>query len=165
MPQSFAPLEPAQAKILILGSMPSVRSLEKQQYYGHPQNQFWPLLFGLWELPVPGNYGARVEFLLQRCIALWDVLSSCDRQGSLDAAIRNPLPNAIAPLLARQPQIRFIFFNGAKAWDLFRRLLLADMPKGLGYCTLPSSSPARAMRFEEKLALWSPVRRAAEGMV
>lgn len=162
MPRSFAPLEPAHAAILILGTMPSVKSLEKAQYYGHPQNRFWPMLFALWNKELPQEYEKRTAFLLEKHIALWDVLQSCDREGSLDAAIRNPVPNPVWELAQRHPELHTVFFNSKNAQIFFDRLIRFRMPPGLCYHTLPSSSPARAMRAESKLAQWQIVRQALE---
>ncbi len=162
MPHSFAPIEPACAKILILGTMPSVKSLEKTQYYGHPQNRFWPILFALWNEELPGEYEKRTAFLREKHIALWDVLQNCDREGSLDSAIRNPQPNPVWELAERHPELHTVFFNSKNAQIFFDKLIRHRMPPGLCYYTLPSSSPARAMRAESKLAQWQVVRRAVE---
>lgn len=162
MPHSFAPIEPKRADILILGTMPSVKSLEKTQYYGHPQNQFWPMIFALWEEPLARGYEERVAFLHKRHIALWDVLQSCEREGSMDAAIQNPSPNPVWELAARHPELHTVFFNSKNARLFFEKLCLARMPSGLCYHTLPSSSPARAMKAGTKLAQWRIVRQRLE---
>lgn len=162
MPNSFLPVEPEHARVLILGTMPSVRSLEKAQYYGHPRNQFWPLIFALWGLPSPEQYDERISFIKEKHIALWDVLESCQRQGSMDANIKAPKPNDIPALLKRQPEIRTLCFNSQNAEKLFHRLLKEKIEGNYRYITLPSSSPARAMRFEQKLAQWRAVRLALE---
>ena len=160
---SFAPLEPPHAIMLILGTMPSVQSLEKQQYYGNGQNHFWRLLFSLWDEPVPGDYQKRCAFVLNHRIALWDVLQSCDRQGSMDHSIQNALPNDIPALLKRQPGIRAVFFNSKNAATFFSKLIGPRLPayltgRELSFTTLPSSSPARAMAFSKKLEQWQVVR-------
>ena len=142
--------------------MPSVRSLEQSQYYGHPQNKFWPLLFALWGLQAPADYSLRVNFLKEKQIALWDVLQCCEREGSLDSKIKNPYPNNVAALLERQPEIRTVFFNSANAQTLYDRFIKKQVLRCLQYVTLPSSSPARAMKFEDKLAQWQCVRRYLE---
>lgn len=162
MPSSFSPIEPERAEILILGTMPSVKSLEKFQYYGHPQNRFWPILFALWNEELPQEYEKRTAFLKERNIALWDVLQSCDREGSLDSAIRNPVPNPVWELAERHPELHTIFFNSKNAQTFFDKLICSRMPSGLCYHTLPSSSPARAMKAESKLAQWQIVRQALE---
>lgn len=162
MPQSFAPIADARARILILGTMPSAESLRREQYYGHPQNAFWPILFRLFEEALPAGYAERREFLLRRGIALWDVLRACEREGSADAAIRREEPNDFAWLAARCPHLRVLFFNSANAAAFYEKRVRPDPFSALPRHTLPSSSPARAMRFEEKLALWRPVREEWE---
>ncbi|HIS69034.1 MAG TPA: DNA-deoxyinosine glycosylase [Candidatus Gallacutalibacter stercoravium] len=162
MPVSFPPIEPTDCRVLILGTMPSVQSLQKKQYYGHPRNQFWPLLFALWGLQAPPAYSQRVAFLYEKRIALWDVLQSCDRQGSLDSSITRPAPNDLAGLIRRHPTLQGVCFNSANAAAFFRRLV-GETPKQPAYwIALPSSSPARAMRFADKLEQWRPVRRLVE---
>ncbi len=96
-------------------------------------------------------------------IALWDVLAACDRPGSADAAIRNPEPNDMAAFAAGHPRIERLFFNSANAAALYERLAQPDPFSGVGRQTLPSTSPARAMRFEDKLEQWRPVRRFLDG--
>ncbi|MCI9273043.1 MAG: DNA-deoxyinosine glycosylase [Clostridiales bacterium] len=155
---SFPPIEPDRAAVLILGTMPSVRSLEQMQYYGHPQNQFWKLIFALWNLSVPHSYSDKVSFLHDKGIALWDVLQSCERKGSMDSQIKSPNPNDILSLAGRHSELHTIFFNSKNAQILFDRLIDKKHFSGFVFCTLPSSSPARAMRFEDKLAHWSAVR-------
>lgn len=159
---SFAPIEPADAKILLLGTMPSVQSLLQARYYGNPQNMFWKLIFALWDKPEPKEYQEKTAFLKEKRIALWDVLMACEREGSLDSNIKNPQPNDIIGLLERQPHIHTIFFNSQNAERFFRRLVLRDIEREYRYVTLPSSSPARVMRFDEKLSHWRAVRLALE---
>lgn len=147
--------------------MPSVQSLQQQQYYGNRQNHFWRLLFALWHLTPPDDYTQRCAFVVQKRIALWDVLESCDRQGSMDHAIRNARANDIPALLCRQPGIRAVFFNSKNAERFFQTLVAPRLPaqvfaRPLEFTTLPSSSPARAMAFEEKLRQWQVVRSTLE---
>jgi hypoxanthine-DNA glycosylase len=166
MPQrvhSFAPVARRDARVLILGSMPSVRSLADGQYYAHPQNQLWTLLGELVgagrELP----YRARLRVLRERGIALWDVAHSCERAGSADAAMRGVQPNDIRGLLRRCPKIAAVFLNGRKAQQLFTALVagtLGTRAATLHVETLPSTSPAHAsMPRAVKLARW---RKLAE---
>ena len=148
----FAPVIDGATKVLILGSFPGVASLALQQYYGHPRNQFWPLLSAvldnnLVELP----YSERLNRLRVHGIGLWDVLAGCERKGSLDSAIRNPLANQFDLLRQRCPQLARICFNGKTSGKF------ATQFSSAGYETmvLPSSSPANAQAtFEQKLALW-----------
>lgn len=157
------PITASDARILILGSMPGEASLRLQQYYGNPRNHFWRLAYTLLDgggEPDPG-YVARLRFVQSRGIALWDVLRTCERRGSLDSAIRRPEANDFAQLFEEHPGLRRVFFNGSAAADLFRR---HASPAVSGYpatySLLPSSSPARAMAFEAKLAAWRPLREA-----
>lgn len=163
MVEAFPPVVTERSRVLILGTMPSVKSLEKHQYYGNPRNHFWPLLYGLFGLPPDDDYGRRLAFAISRGVALWDVLANCEREGSMDAAIAAPEANDFAAFLRRYPQIGAIFFNGAKAEELFRKLALPAVERaGLQpqLQTLPSSSPARAMPLQRKQAAWHPVKEA-----
>lgn len=114
MPKGFAPIAGSDAKALILGTMPSVASLHVSQYYGHRQNAFWKIIFGLWDERVPDEYERRTEFLIKKRIALWDVLKSCERTGSADAEIRRPVPNDFAFLKRMCPEIGAVFFQFTK---------------------------------------------------
>ena len=163
MPCGFPPIAAPDARVLILGTMPSEASLQKQQYYGYGRNAFWPILYALWDEPFEEDYEKRCRFLTGRGIALWDVLAACDRPGSADAAIRNPEPNDMAAFAAGHPRIERLFFNSANAAALYERLAQPDPFSGVGRQTLPSTSPARAMRFEDKLEQWRPVRRFLDG--
>ena len=158
--ESFAPLLPAAPRLLILGSMPSVQSLKQQQYYGHPRNRFWPLIAALFDGDAGAPYPQRVAHLLAHRLALWDVLASCVRPGSADAAIRNDseVPNRIDQLLAQNPGITRLYFNGAAAETSFHR----HFPKLEGLTTqrLPSTSPANAAwSLERLIEAWSVLRK------
>lgn len=157
MPEGFAPVADENARLAILGTMPSVLSLQKQQYYGHAQNTFWRILFSLWEEQVPESYEQRTAFLKEKKIALWDVLMSCERQGSADTAIRLPRPNDFTVLAGVCPKLEAIFFNSKNAAELYSRLIRPDPFASLPKTILPSTSPARAMQFEKKRDLWLPV--------
>ncbi|WP_236595720.1 MULTISPECIES: DNA-deoxyinosine glycosylase [unclassified Paenibacillus] len=159
----LAPFADDASSLLILGSMPGEASLLAGQYYGHPRNHFWRLLYALLDGGEPdADYKARVQFALSRGVALWDVLRTCEREGSLDAAIRRPEANDFAAMFGMHPRIRHVFFNGSAAAELFQRHVRPKLPAGDGrtYRTLPSSSPARAMSFEAKRDAWQPVRDA-----
>ncbi|NHN32025.1 DNA-deoxyinosine glycosylase [Paenibacillus sp. S3N08] len=159
--QGFPPVINELCRTLILGSMPGARSLSEQQYYGNPRNHFWRLLYAVY---APGatqdiQYGDKLDFTLRHGVGLWDVLAGCERQGSLDADIRNPEVNDFSELLTRYPVVERIFFNGQAAWQLYQKQVQPKLLKqGIGseirYGTLPSSSPARAMPFEAKLEAW-----------
>lgn len=160
MPHSFAPLGREDAALLILGTMPSVKSLEKQQYYGNSQNAFWKLLFALWDEPFQAAYESRCRFVEEHRLLLWDVLADCRRQGSADASITSPRANDFLWLRQEYPRISAVFFNSANAARFYERLVHPDPLAALPKYTLPSSSPARAMRFEDKRRAWEPLKSA-----
>lgn len=164
MPYSFSPVEASPSKILILGTMPSVLSLKQQQYYGNPQNQFWKILFTLWDQTLPDSYEERVAFLKRNHISLWDVLMHCDREGSIDANIKNPQPNDIPGFLSRHSEIHTLFFNSLNARKWFDQLIPNLANSKLKKVTLPSTSPARAMKFDDKLEQWRTVKQACEAI-
>jgi len=155
---SFAPIEGDFPRVLILGSMPGVASLTAGQYYAHPQNSFWKIMKEILGIPAAADYEARIEELKRSNIALWDVLESCIRPGSMDAAIDmdSAKTNDIAALLRRQPGINIICFNGSAAEKIFKKRIqpsLGDIP--VKYIRLPSTSPAHAsMSFENKVMAW-----------
>ena len=158
--ESFAPLLPAAPRLLILGSMPSVQSIKQQQYYGHPRNRFWPLIAALFDGDADAPYAQRVAHLLAHNLALWDVLASCERPGSADAAIRNDseVPNRIDQLLAQHPGITRLYFNGAAAETCFHRHF--PQLQGLSTQRLPSTSPANAAwSLERLIEAWSVLHR------
>jgi hypoxanthine-DNA glycosylase len=139
--------------VLVLGTLPGEESLRRQQYYAHPRNLFWPIVFSLFGAPVPESYGERLRFLRECGIALWDVVESGQRIASADATIRVEQPNAIPELLNMHPNIRAVAFNGSGARRLHDRHF-ARRPD-LTYLALPSTSPAYAsLGFDAKLAQW-----------
>ena len=144
--------------LLILGSFPGAASLAAQQYYGHPRNHFWPILDAIWpasQRPLAtASYQDRIDWLLDHGLGLWDVYASCERQGSLDTAIRHPVVNDFAALAARCPSLRAIAHNGGESFKHARH----TAGLGLAVHRLPSTSPANASwRFERKLAAWRTV--------
>ena len=147
--QSFAPIIPSNARILILGSLPGDLSIAKDQYYAHPKNRFWKILFTLFEKEFSTDYMDRVQLLKTNQIALWDVCASAIRPGSMDIAITEVVPNKINQLLQENPTIQTILFNGQKAQKLFEKYFVKQ--QDIGYHTLPSSSPANAQFSLEKL--------------
>lgn len=166
--QGLAPVVGPDTRLLVLGSFPGVASLVQQQYYAHPQNQFWRLLQSLWpQFPQPGpqDYAGRCAWLLERGLGVWDVYDSCERQGSLDAAIRRPQVNDFAALRARCPQLRVIAHNGAESFRHADAALAALHLSGsapLQALKLPSTSPANAgWSFERKRAAWLEALAAA----
>lgn len=158
---SFPPVADRTAKILILGSMPGIKSLNANEYYAHPNNAFWKIMGELVGAHPLLPYEQRLEVLKQAGIALWDVLRSCTRAGSLDADIKHEQANDFTTFLADHPHITHVYFNGAKAEQSFRRLVVGKQTlPTLTSQRLPSTSPAHAgMRYEEKLREWGKVTR------
>jgi hypoxanthine-DNA glycosylase len=154
MLEAFPPIISPDARILILGTMPSEISLERQEYYGNPRNQFWRIMQTLFNIPASGAYAERIAGLRNNNIALWDVLQSCERVGSLDSAIKNAIPNDFSGLFAGLPVLKIIAFNGQKANEWFERWARVDSSH-FQKLVLPSSSPAAAMAFEKKVAAWA----------
>jgi hypoxanthine-DNA glycosylase len=142
--------------------MPGIASLQAGQYYAHPRNAFWPILAALLGWPGSLAYAERLARLRTARIALWDVLQSCRREGSLDAAIDEGsiVPNDFGGFLLRHARITHVFFNGSKAESAFRRYVVPDLScaNPLVCERLPSTSPAHAARgFDEKLHAWRRV--------
>lgn len=158
--RSFPPVEDHRARVLILGSMPGIASLAAVQYYAHPQNLFWRIMGGLFGAGPELAYAERVRRLKGNGIAVWDVLESCVREGSLDSAIEEDTiaVNDFAAFYRAHPGIVRVFFNGAKAEAAYRRYVLAGVDgenRSLQYMRLPSTSPAHAaLSFEQKLKAW-----------
>ena len=153
----FPPVAGPDARVLILGSLPGQRSLEAAQYYAHRQNAFWRIMAELFG--IAGDYESRCEQLTQHGIALWDVLASSVRPGSMDADIQLEAsrPNDFAEFLAAHAEIARICFNGRKAEEIFRRFVVPDLvAAGPVLVSLPSTSPAFAsMAFDQKRDAWS----------
>jgi hypoxanthine-DNA glycosylase len=140
--------------VLILGNAPSVLSLAEQQYYGNPQNAFWRITGRLFGFDPAAPYADRCTALVSHGVAVWDVLASCRRAGSLDSAVeRNSMvANDFAAFHAKHPSIARVYFNGRAAEANYGRLVALDVP--LRYARLPSTSPAHTVRFTAKLAAW-----------
>ena len=154
---SFPPLARPQAKVMVLGSMPGVASLTAQQYYAHPRNHFWSIMADIAGFDAQASYTERVDALTRAGFAVWDVLQSCVRPGSLDSAIQagTRIPNDFAAFFADHPGIRRVCFNGTEAQNSFTRHVLPGLSvKGMDYLRLPSTSPAHAVAFAKKLVAW-----------
>ncbi|KOY80333.1 DNA-deoxyinosine glycosylase [Lysinibacillus macroides] len=151
------PVVDASTKVLIVGSMPGKQSLEKQQYYGNPRNHFWPIMGELLETAIPEEYDKRIALLKNNAIGLWDTIETCERKGSLDAAIRNEKPNDFQTLFKNYPNIQLVLFNGAKAFEVFKKHLGLELLEGRAYQKMPSTSPIPGKNiksFAEKLEDW-----------
>lgn len=163
--RSFAPIQSPQARVLILGSMPGAASLAAGRYYAHPQNRFWPIMGALIGAGPELDYARRIAHLREAGIAVWDVLAQCEREGSLDSAIRDDtaVANDFAGFFATQHRVRTVLFNGAKAESSFRRFVLPGLDRpDLLLRRLPSTSPANAsQRYEMKLVAWREALREA----
>ncbi len=166
--QSFPPIGRADAQILILGSMPGVASLEAGQYYAHPRNVFWRIMGELLGAGPELDYAVRVERVMARRIAVWDVLKSCVRWGSLDSSIETDsiVPNDFAAFFDAHANIARVYFNGGTAERVFRRYVWAGLGprvERIAFARLPSTSPAHAGRsFEQKLDAWRAAIVASE---
>lgn len=154
------PVIPEQPKVLILGSMPSVKSLEKQQYYGHPRNHFWPIMFELFQVDPIDSYQERIQLVKQNGIALWDAIASCERTGSLDVHIKNETPNDIPGFLDQYPTIRLIACNGTKSYHIVKKFCFHKRLSSIDVLKLPSTSPIPGRynkTFSEKLEEWKQI--------
>ena len=154
--RSFEPVSNADARLLILGSMPGRRSLEQNQYYAHPSNAFWKIMGELVGAYPDIPYEERLAILRTAGIALWDVLDSCVRETSMDSDIRQESANDFSAFFALHPHITQVFFNGSKAEQCFRNFVLDKQAlPPLKLHRLPSTSPAHAgLRYADKLQAW-----------
>ena len=144
----FEPIFDERSRILILGTLPSVKSREGQFYYHHPQNRFWKVLAKICKAEPPATIAEKKAMLLEHGIAIWDVVQSCDIIGSSDSSIKNVTPADLSVIL-RQAPVKTIFLNGGKAWDLYQKYCagMTELPA----VKLPSTSPANAAWSLEKL--------------
>ncbi len=167
------PYPPPDARILVLGSFPSAESLRKREYYGFSRNHFWPLVAALFGEDAPAGYEGRLALLGRHGVALWDVIASCERTGSLDADIGHEEPNRIPELLARLPGVERIALNGSKAASSFARHFGGAKASPIGapfewthdalprrrfsVARLPSTSPVPTRDYrsmDDKLPIW-----------
>ena len=152
--EGFPPLLGAEPRVLILGSLPGRQSLDKRQYYGHPQNAFWKIMRLL--VAAEGGYGERCAALAAAGIAVWDVLARAERPGSMDADIDigSAVANPLSEFLDREASIVRVAFNGRAAESMFHRFV-PEPGRPLSFVRLPSTSPAYAsMTFAEKTERW-----------
>ncbi len=156
---SFAPHVAPDTRLLILGSLPGVRSLAVRQYYAHPTNQFWRLLGAVIERPLADMpYEERLVALCDAKVGLWDVIRSAERHTSSDSLIREAEAHDLAALIADLSDLRMIAFNGGKAAAIGRKQLLPL--NGIALVDLPSSSAAHTTGFDAKLGRWLKLRAA-----
>ncbi len=157
----FPPIEAPSAKVLILGSIPSAASLAANEYYAHPRNQFWRIIADLLKNGPLVDYSSKIQALIDAGIVLWDVMKSCNRPGSLDAAIdkQSIVTNDFNCFFAGHQKIRQVFFNGMTAETSFRRLVLPELKcQPLNLHRLPSTSPTHAaLNYQQKLEAWRVV--------
>jgi len=155
---SFDAIIPSNPKIMILGSMPGIKSLDEHQYYAHERNAFWPIMFKLFNQQPTTDYNAKIELLIRSKITLWDSLKLCYREGSLDSNIKDAEPNQINKILIENPTIKSVFFNGKgaeKYYDKFHERI-----ESISYNLMPSTSPANArFKFEDKLNAWQDIKK------
>ena len=150
--EGLPPVIAPHARLVVLGSFPGAASLAAQQYYGHPHNHFWPILSAIWGIDLVAlPYGERLAAITARGLGLWDVYAACRREGSLDSAIRDAVPNDLAGLARQAPGLRAVAHNGGES----ARAMKITAALGLAVVQLPSTSPANASwSFERKLAAW-----------
>jgi hypoxanthine-DNA glycosylase len=161
--RSFPPIVDARARILVLGTLPGEESLRRREYYAHPRNLFWPIVFGLFGATPARDYAERLAFVMAQRIALWDVCEHGEREASADSTIRRERPNAIDRLLDAHPLVRAVAFNGTGARRLYDRHFARRVD--LAYLALPSTSPAHArLDFAAKLAHWTALRELLSGV-
>ncbi|MCW4467778.1 DNA-deoxyinosine glycosylase [Flavobacterium sp. MFBS3-15] len=153
MKKAFPPVVHSDSKILILGTMPGEKSLRLQEYYGNRGNQFWKLLFAIFNYEPTHDYPGKLSLLKTHRIALWDVLEGCEREGSLDSNIKNEVPNDFTGFYKSHPQITHVFFSSKNAAAYYDKYV--GRREGIAYDTLPSPSGANAtMPFAQKLEVW-----------
>ncbi|GGA85551.1 DNA-deoxyinosine glycosylase [Ornithinibacillus halotolerans] len=151
------PIVDKETKILILGSMPSVLSLEHQEYYGNPRNHFWPIIYSMFGENPADSYEKKNQFIKQHRIGLWDTIGACYREGSLDQSIYGEEPNDIPSLLHTYSNIHLIACNGTKSFLTLKKYFSANALQGLPVMKLPSSSPIPGKynkSLGEKIKVW-----------
>ena len=155
MIECFPPIIDEASQILIIGTMPSVKSLAATEYYAHPRNAFWKIIATLFNNGADfSDFAEKKACILANHLALWDNLRFCERNGSLDSNIKNMIPNDFESLLKKHSNIRRLIFNGQKSYQFFKRFH-SELLEKYQYFVLPSTSPANAaLSFDKKLSLW-----------
>lgn len=136
--------------------MPGAKSLEMNQYYAFPQNQFWRIMFHLFDAEFSNDYETRINLIKQNKIALWDVIESCERKGSLDTEIKAEIDNDVPQLIENHSNIKMIFCNGQKSYKNLLKILGKNFK--IPILVLPSTSPLHTVKFEEKLEKWKSIK-------
>lgn len=152
--EGLPPIAGPTPHVLILGNMPSAMSLASHEYYGNPRNAFWHIMEEIHGIPAGAPYQDRVSSLIERRIAVWDVLHNCRRSGSLDSAVErgSMIANDFVQFYREHDTIGRVFFNGAAAQQNYQRLV--GPSSRLTYARLPSTSPAHTMRYADKVNAW-----------
>lgn len=143
--------------VLIIGSMPGVISLHKQQYYGNIRNHFWRIIAAIYQQAIPEKYEDRLALLKVHHIGLWDTIKSCERQGSLDSAIKKEVPNDFQMFFSKYPKIQLVLFNGGKAEQVFNKYFNKSEWSHIRFVKMPSTSPVpgrNVKSLEEKIICW-----------
>lgn len=154
---AFLPFIDSESKIIILGTFPSEKSLIQQEYYGNKQNQFWKLIYAIYETDFDVNYEKRLLFLKEKKIALWDVFESCERKGSLDSNIIHPETNDFETLFANYPNLNKIVFSSKNAYSFYRKYVGNNYGKEI--LIMPSTSGLYAsMKYQDKLEIWKTIK-------
>jgi len=153
MKKAFQPIIENNSRILILGTMPGEKSLEFQEYYGNKGNQFWRLIYSIFELPLEIDYNRKIIFLKDHGIAVWDVLEYCEREGSLDSKIKNEKANDFEVFYKNYPNLKYVLFSSKNAAAYYDKYI--GRSKNLQYGILPSPSGANASKsYQQKLDEW-----------
>jgi hypoxanthine-DNA glycosylase len=154
MKKAFPPFVHSSSKVLILGTMPGEKSLELQEYYGNKGNQFWRLLYAMLGEELSHDYNTKRDFLKNHHIAVWDVLSHCEREGSLDSKIKNEVPNDFDTFYKENPHVKNVLFSSKNASAYYNKYV--GRREGIHYDVLQSPSGANATKsFTEKLEDWT----------
>lgn len=154
---AFLPFIDSESEILILGTFPSEKSLIQQEYYGNKQNQFWKLIYDVFETEYESIYSERLLFLKENRIALWDVLKTCERKGSLDANIANPEVNDFEKLFDKYPNLVKIVFSSKNAYSFYHKYVVNYFGKEI--LIMPSTSGLYAsMNYQDKLDIWKTIK-------
>ncbi|MBE5954917.1 MAG: DNA-deoxyinosine glycosylase [Lachnospiraceae bacterium] len=154
---TFRPVYNEESTILILGSFPSVKSRENNFYYGHPQNRFWKVIAGVFNVKVPETIEEKKTMLLDHGIAIWDVIESCTIHGSSDSSIKDVIVNDFSEILENS-KVEKIYVNGGKAYELYEKY--AKQKTGIPAIKLPSTSPANAAwKVERLVEAWSSIKQ------